>query len=91
MFKTFMHGHICLVTFLHLETRDANFLLIQFSELSVGLVSPSPILGSISTFKTFLHGHLCGDLSVLRIQRCEFSIDSVFQTFHWFSFPCHPS
>ena len=40
MFKTFMHGHLCVVTFLHLETGDANFLLIQFSKLSVGSVYP---------------------------------------------------
>ena len=40
MFKTFMHGHLCVVTFLHLEYRDANFLLIQFSELSFGSVFP---------------------------------------------------
>ena len=91
MFKTFMHGHICLVTFLHLETRDANFLLIQFSELSVGLVSPSPILGSISTFKTFLHGHLCvvtflylesRDVNFPLIQFSKLSIGSVFSVTH---------
>ena len=40
MFKTFMHGHLCMVTFLHLESRDANFLLIQFSKLSICLVFP---------------------------------------------------
>ena len=40
MFKTFMHGHLCVVTFLYLESRDVNFLLIQFSELSIGLVIP---------------------------------------------------
>ena len=39
-FKTFMHGHLCVMTFLHLESKDANFLLIQFSELSFGLVFP---------------------------------------------------
>ena len=45
-----MHGDLWVVTFLHLEIKDVNFPLIQFS--------PSPILGSISTFKTFMRGHL---------------------------------
>ena len=62
MFKTFMHGHLCVVTFPHLETRAANFPLSQFSELFIGSVSLSPILGSISTFKTFM----CGDFSALK-------------------------
>ena len=56
MFKTFMHGHLYVVTFLYLESGDVNFPLIQFSELSICSVT---ILGSISTFKIFNHGHLC--------------------------------
>ena len=56
IFKTFMCGHLCMVMFLHLQTGDANFPLIQFS--------PSPILGSVSMFKTFMHGHLCVDIYV---------------------------
>ena len=35
-----MHGPLCMVTFLHLETGDVHFPLIQFSELSVGSVIP---------------------------------------------------
>ena len=67
---TFILGHLCVVTFLTQKTRDVNFPLIQFS--------PSPILGSISTFKTFM----CGDLSALK--KTEMWI------FHWFSFPNFP-
>ena len=40
MIKTFMHGHLCVVTFLYLETGDVIFPLIQFSELSFGSLFP---------------------------------------------------
>ena len=33
---------------------------------------------------------MCGDLSALRYQRSEFSVDSVLRTFHLFSFPPSP-
>ena len=97
----FVRGHLCVVTFLHSENQRyefsigsvfrifrwfsfPNFLLVQFS--------PSPFLVSISMFKTFMHGHLCVVTFLnLENQRCEFSIGSVFQTYHWFSFPHHPS
>ena len=35
-----MGAHLCMVTFLHLETGDANFPLIQFSKHSIGSVFP---------------------------------------------------
>ena len=57
MFRTFMHGHLCMVTFLHLEYGDANFLLIQFLNFPLVQLSPSPILGSVSILK-----HLCMDI-----------------------------
>ena len=83
MFKTFMRGHLCMVTFLHLETRDANFPLVQFSL--------SPILGSVSTFKTFMCGYLyvvtfvhleSRDANFPLIQFSKLSIGSVFQITH---------
>ena len=91
MFKTFLHAHLCMVTFLHLESRDANFLLIQFSELSIGCFPPSPILGSVSTFKTFMLGHLwvvtclhleTRDANFPLIQCSELSFGSVFPVTH---------
>ena len=89
--KTFICGHLCMVTFLHLETGDVNFPLIQFSKLSIGSVFPLPILGSVSMFKTFMCGHLCvvtflylqtRDVNFLLIQFSELSIGSVFPVTH---------
>ena len=80
---TFILGHLCVVTFLTQKTRDVNFPLIQFS--------PSPILGSISTFKTFMHGHLCvvtflhlesRDANFPLIQFSKLSVCSVFPVTH---------
>ena len=48
MLKTFMHGHLCMMTFLHLKVQCG------WCEFSLGSVSSSPchcILGSVSTFK----------------------------------------
>ena len=53
-FKTFMCGHLCMMTFLHLKNWRCKFSVFQFS--------PSPILGSVSMFKTIMHGNF----SVLR-------------------------
>ena len=74
MFKTFMHGHLCMVNFLHLETRDGNFPLIQFSELSVGSVFPI-------THPRF-HFRESRDANFPLIQFSEFSIGLVFPVTH---------
>ena len=76
-----------------------NDILFPKCKFSFGSVSPSPhhfMLGSVSTFKyddvsmlktcwTFI----CDDLSALKVHKdlCKFSIGSIFQIFHWFSFP----
>ena len=40
MLKTFMCGHSCVMTFLHLKVHNANFSLAQFSKFSIGSVFP---------------------------------------------------
>ena len=68
-----------MVTFLHLETRDANFLLIQFSELSISSVFPVTHPRFRFNIKNIYPWKIMhGDLSTLRNQRCKFSVDSVF-------------
>ena len=76
MFKTFMRGDLCMVTFLHFTRKtgpDANFLLIQFSEFFIGSVFPSPIVGSVSMFKTFINAwrFMGGDLSAIYPRKCQ--------------------
>ena len=66
MFKTFKYEHLCIVTFLHFTWKtgqEANFLLISFPNFLLVQFSPSPILGSVSTFKTFMCGNLSAFLS----------------------------
>ena len=88
-FKTFMHGQLCMVTFLHLDTRDLNFPLLQFSELSFGSVFPvTHPRFRFNIYNIYAWTFMCGDFSAPRYQRCKFSVDSVFRTFLWFSFPC---
>ena len=82
-FKAFMCGDLSALK----KPEMQIFHWFSCSNFPLIWLSPSPFLGSISMFKTFMHG----DLSALRNRRCEFSIDSVFWTFPWFSFPYHPS
>ena len=70
------------MTFLHLETRDANLSLVQFSKLLLVLLSPSTFLGSVSMFKTFMHGYLCVATFL--------HLETRGANFHWFSFPNIP-
>ena len=54
MFKTFMCGDLSALK----KTEMQIFHWFSFSNFPLVWLSPSPILGSISTFKTFMHGHL---------------------------------
>ena len=68
-----------MVTFLHLDTRDLNFPLLQFSELSFGSVFPviHPRF-RFNIYNIYAWTFMCGDFSAPRYQRCKFSVDSVF-------------
>ena len=75
-----------------------NFPLVQFSKFSVGLIFPVTHprfyfnINALAMLKTFMHGHLCM-VTFLHSEnwRRNFSVDPVFQIFHWFSFPHHVS
>ena len=57
-------GHLCMVTFLHLENQRCKFSIDSiFWTFCWFSFPPTPILGSISTFKTFMRG----DLSTPRV------------------------
>ena len=66
MLKTFMHGHSCMMTFLHFKVHNAdpNFLLIEFSKFSIGSVFhiTAPWVWfqhlNVAMLKTFMSGDL---------------------------------
>ena len=75
------------------KTADVNFLLVQFSEFSVGSVFPITHPRFHFNINAWLClKHFCVVTFLLsENRRHKFSIDSFFRTFHWFSFLCHPS
>ena len=84
MLKTFVCGHSCMMTFLHLKVHNDQCIF------SIGSVSPSPyhcIPGSVSTCKHGYAENICvwifmhDDLSALK------SAEWLMQIFHWFSLP----
>ena len=55
-----------MVTFLHLETGDANFPMVQFSELSIGSVFPvTHHRFRFNILNIYAWTFMCGDLSAL--------------------------
>ena len=86
-FKTFVCGDLSALK----KPEMRIFHWFSFPNFPLVQLSSSPFLGSISMFKTFMNGHLCVvTLSALRIQRCEFSVDSVFLNFPLVQFSPSP-
>ena len=72
----------------------ASLLWISIIRKNFKLLAPQSLglwLSKCQCLKHLCMNFMHSDLSTLRIQRCKFSVDSIFWTFCWFSFPHHPS
>ena len=89
----FFHNGWCWYSVNTGKTTDVNFLLVQFYKFSVGSVvsiTHPRFHFNINVWLCLKHFCMVTFLHSEN-QRHKFSVDSVFKTFSWLSFPHHPS